>query len=413
LARITVLGAGVCGLAAGMLLARDRHDVVVLERDAARVPESPGEAWERWDRAGVAQFQQPHYLQPRARHVLDAELPDVRDALTTAGALRFDTLATAPPSLPRFEGQADDERFVTITARRPTLEQVFARAAAAEPRLEIRRGVAVSALVTRTHSGVPHVVGVRTESGEELRADLVVDAMGRRSPLPRWLETVTLFGSSADRPLTQLRHADRWTAVVAACPLHAHWLDGERMTDVLPMAGILDRHRRLVVDGRPVITGLAVVADAWACTNPSLGRGIALGLLHTARLRDVARTELEDPQTFALAWDRTTESELTPWYRATVAIDRARLAEIEAIRTGAERPRTSDPPAVLGAALVRAMAHDPDIFRAFMEIAGCLTLPGVLFARPGLAERVLEVAGHHESAPPPGPTRDELLRLIA
>src|SRR6185436_906247 len=34
---------------------------------------------------------------------------------------------------------------------------------------------------------IPHVVGIRTEAGEELRADLVVDATGRRSPLPRWL----------------------------------------------------------------------------------------------------------------------------------------------------------------------------------------------------------------------------------
>jgi len=162
-----------------------------------------------------------------------------------------------------------------------------------------------------------------------------------------------------------------------------------------------------------VVTGLAVVADAWACTNPSLGRGVALGLLHAARLRDVARTELDDPQRFAVAWDHTTESELTPWYRATIAVDRARLAEIDAIRTTSERPRPSEPPAVLGAALVRAAPHDAEIFRAFMEIVGCLTLPGVVLSRPGFAERVLEVAGRHEVAPPPGPTRDELLRLIA
>jgi hypothetical protein len=32
------------------------------------------------------------------------------------------------------------------------------------------------------------VSGVRTEAGEVLGADLVVDAMGRRSLLPRWLE---------------------------------------------------------------------------------------------------------------------------------------------------------------------------------------------------------------------------------
>ena len=112
-------------------------------------------------------------------------LPDVRDALLAAGALRFDTLEAAPPTLPRFERRAGDEQFATITARRPTIEQVFARAA--EARMEVRRGVAVAGLETRDRAGVPEVIGVRTESGDTVPADLVVDAMGRRSPLPQWL----------------------------------------------------------------------------------------------------------------------------------------------------------------------------------------------------------------------------------
>jgi 2-polyprenyl-6-methoxyphenol hydroxylase-like FAD-dependent oxidoreductase len=59
--------------------------------------------------------------------------------------------------------------------------------AEAEPRVDVRRGVAVRGLTTRGAHGVPHVDGVRTESGDELRADLVVDATGRRSPLPEWV----------------------------------------------------------------------------------------------------------------------------------------------------------------------------------------------------------------------------------
>ena len=43
----------------------------------------------------------------------------------------------------------------------------------------------------------------------------------------------------------------------------------------------------------------------------------------------------------------------------------------------------------------------------------CLTLPSALFARPGFADRVLEVARQSDTPPPSGPTRDELLRLIA
>ena len=75
-----------------------------------------------------------------------------------------------------------------------------------------------------------------------------------------------------------------------ACPLHAHWLDGEPITHIMPMGGLIDRYRRYNgTAGRLVSLG-----DAWACTNPSLGRGISLGLAHAALLRGVLR-EHDDP----------------------------------------------------------------------------------------------------------------------
>jgi hypothetical protein len=184
------------------------------------------------------------------------------------------------------------------------------------------------------------------------------------------------------------------------------------MTDVLTMGGVIDRYRRLVVDGQPVATGIAVVADAWACTNPSLARGLALGLDHTARLRDVVASDLDDPVGFAEAWDASTEAEFTPWYRATVAVDRARLAEIDALRAGLEPPRPDDPGGRARAGFPVAMQHDPDLFRAFMEIVGCLTLPGDILTRPGVAERILELA-QADAPPSPGPKRAELLELVS
>ncbi|MEI4884218.1 NAD(P)/FAD-dependent oxidoreductase, partial [Klebsiella pneumoniae] len=58
--------------------------------------------------------------------------------------------------------------------------------------LTVRRGAAVTGLVTGSSArpGVPHVSGVRAGDGQEFRADLVVDATGRRSTLPRLLEAI-------------------------------------------------------------------------------------------------------------------------------------------------------------------------------------------------------------------------------
>lgn len=124
------------------------------------------------------------------------------------------------------------------------------------------------------------------------------------------------------------------------------------------------------------------------------------------------RAHGEDPQEFSRAWDAVTEEEFTPWYRATVAVDRARLAEIEALRNGAELPQPADPAAAVRARFPRAAARDADLFRALMEIVGCMSLPAEVFARPGLIDRVLELTDPTEAPEPPCPTRPALLELL-
>ena len=111
-------------------------------------------------------------------------------------------------------------------------------------------------------------------------------------------------------------------------------------------------------------------------------------------------------------WDTVTEVELTPWYRATVAEDRARRAALEADRAGAAPPPPPGGDAGVLAGLPRAAIADADLFRAFLSIRSCLTLPEEVLARPGLAERVRELS--REAGPPPrlGPDRAQLLALL-
>ena len=65
MAELLVLGGGIAGLSTGMLLARDGHRVVLLERDAQPAPTSLDEVTASWNRPGVTQFHLPHYFQPR------------------------------------------------------------------------------------------------------------------------------------------------------------------------------------------------------------------------------------------------------------------------------------------------------------------------------------------------------------
>jgi 2-polyprenyl-6-methoxyphenol hydroxylase-like FAD-dependent oxidoreductase len=467
--KIIVLGGGVSGLAAGLLLCRDGHDVTVLERDAAPVPASPEAAWERWGRDGVAQFRQTHYLTPRGRAVLDTELPDVRGGLETAGAPRLNILDMMPPSVGDRAARDGDGRFVTLSVRRSTVEHVLASVAEAEPGLDVRRGALVRGLAVGDGDGVPHVAGIRLETGEELAADLVVDAMGRGSRLPRWLAaagiapmheeaedsgflyysryfrsptgagpefrapllteigtfsvltvpadngvwSVTLYASAGDQALKQLRDPAVWTALLSACPLHAQWLDGEPITGVEAMGGIVDRYRRLVGDDGPVVTGLALLGDAWACTNPSLGRGMTLGLIHAGRLRDVVRSDLGDPLEFAAAWDAVTERELTPGYRETVEEDRGRLGQMTALRAG----REPDPPGESAArrlTLLSVAGTDADAFRAYMANRSCLRLQRELWQDAGVASCIGGPRDRPGRARPPfpGPDREQLLGLM-
>jgi 2-polyprenyl-6-methoxyphenol hydroxylase-like FAD-dependent oxidoreductase len=124
--RVLILGGGVSGLAASLMLAREGHEVTVLERDPQVVPASGEEAWESWSREGVIQFRQAHMLTAGGREVLEDALPDVLEALVAAGAVRFDPLALKPPSASDPAGGEDDGRFVTYNARRPVFERVLA-----------------------------------------------------------------------------------------------------------------------------------------------------------------------------------------------------------------------------------------------------------------------------------------------
>jgi len=468
--RILIIGGGICGLGTALLLARDGHDVTVLERDAGPIPLSADAAWEQWERKGVAQFRQPHNFMPGLRLLLEAELPEIQEALERAGACRFDLLNPLPPFFTDRTPRPIDDKLWTLTARRPVGEWVFAQVAQSARGMTIRRGVGVDGLLTGPSAidGVPHVAGVRTSNGDELRSDLVVDATGRQSRSPQWLRaigarppheeqedcgftyytryfrglqpqrlggaltpigsislltlpgdhdawSVTVFVATGDQPLKNLRHEALWTKAIRACPLHAHWLEGEATTPVLAMSGIADRYRRFVVDGTPVATGFVGVADAWACTNPSAGRGLTVGFLHALRLRDAVRAHGDDPGALVEDFDRHTEADVAPWYHAQIAVDRARFGEMMALREGREPEPPANELARRIGSLMSSMAASPDLFRDALEYVGTVTPVQEILERPEVIARIAaarEATKGRPRPPIPGPNRTQLLELV-
>lgn len=468
MAEILVAGGGICGMAAAMMLADDGHRVTVFERDPQPPPDEPETAFSAWERRGVAQFGLAHWLHARGTQILRDELPAVYDRIVERGGYHFNFVKYLLAMMPDVDVTPDDDRFDLVTARRSTIEWAMALALADHPGVEVRRGTPIAGLTAETDDGrPPRVTGLRLQNGEEVSADLVVDATGRRSPTADWLDeigaiapvehaedsgfayfgryfrsnnggtpaimgpllapygsfsiltlpadndtwAVTLYALSDDKATRRFREPDVFERVVRACPMNAHWLDGEPITEMRSMAGVVDRHREFVVDGEPVATGILSVADAVSCTNPSLGRGITLGLMHVEVLRDCIAAHLDDPHELALAYHDRSEREMTPWHDATVTIDRRRVREMRIYRDGGV-PEPTDEERI-GDVMQAAVLLDPEITRGFGEVFSCISTADEVMARPGFLDRVLAVADQVSGDLPPGPDREQLLELVS
>ena len=454
---MVVVGAGIAGLAAGLLLGPDGHEVTILEQDAAGVPVRGDRdaAWSAWERPGVAQFRGIHLFNARGRNLLRERLPAVLAGLRAAGAGEIHLLGP------------DDDEVVRLTCRRTTYEMVLREAAEAAPGVQIVPGAAVASLLGRTRDGQVHVTGVRLASGREVAADLVVDASGRRSRLGPWLqalgapppevastppltvgytrwyrlhrpETAPLaradlgyaaavlapadrgwfcvtFGCLASDPaLRGLRREAAFDAAAAAVPVLAPWVDPDRVA-VEPGVRVMgDTPNRMA---RSAVPGVVAVGDSAMVTNPGYGRGVGLALVHAAGLADLLAAGVDDPAKVAAALDDVTRSELEPWYHAAARSDAVR--DVIGRRALAGEPPGDEPPVRFARALPLAVEHDPVVRRTFHRWFQLLE-PATVLDGEGIRDRVERVAAEVEGAsatagapPSSGPDHPTLARLVA
>lgn len=439
--RILILGAGLTGLTCGVLLARDGHQVTIIERDPLPPQVETGDAWENWERPGVSQFRQPHLMLPRWHAEISRELPELLDRLERIGAPRTNLLHLRGDAVTG-GWQPGDERFETVAVRRPVLESVLARLAGEQSRLTVRRGVRATGLILDRAPSIPQCQGIVTTAGV-VRADLVIDATGRRTPVPTWLRAhgvpgpveeradsgfvyysryfhhpgrpprgdryvlshhpswsvltlpgdrrtscVVLLTSDRDRQARSLRHERIWTAVVRCLPNTAAWVqDAHPLTTVMPIAGIEDIRRSYLRTDEPIATDILAIGDSAIATNPALGRGATIGVLQSAALRDLLAKPVGDGRELARELELETATSAGAWAENSIRFTRNRLAEIDADIAGVAY-QSDDPTWAMTTALLRGADHDPVLARASSSIGGMLRLPHEVFGDPSLTKRV-------------------------
>jgi 2-polyprenyl-6-methoxyphenol hydroxylase-like FAD-dependent oxidoreductase len=463
---VAVLGAGVTGLATALALGRAGHAVTLIERDDLTV----GEALDApdWRRQGIPHFLQAHSFTSRGRSELRALFPDVYLALLEAGARDVDLR-------PKLRGplRPEDEELQILGVRRALIEWALRGAVLREPGITVRSGVQVVGLDGRL-GDVPRVTGVQTSDGP-VRADLVVDAMGRRSPVPGWIEALggqpmseassdcgviyytryyrvregaslpdgpwaptpradlgyglfstfpgdndTFAGLIAippgDGELKVLRHAAAFDAATATMPaLHA-WTNVDTstaFTDVLPM-GSLQNTLRTFVDGRPPTIGLISVGDALCHTDPVFALGLSFGLVEARELTAAIDAHGSDLEAVALEFDAAVREPMVERFANATAVDGLRLRAWQGEAVDIAHRDGGAYPLFAFAAGNAAALVDGDVFRTMIRRNYFLDPLSVLDDDVAMQARIERIFADLRATPRPrpGPSREELIEVM-
>ena len=145
-------------------------------------------------RKGVPQSVQPHVLFAKGYRLLEEFFPGIGAELSIAGAFTIDW-AREFHHFTRggWTASADPSEVVSFTCSRPLLEWAIRRRLSGFSNVRFVEQHRVTGLVC--NPGKTHITGVRLRSiggsnEDELQASLVVDASGRRSFAPQWLENL-------------------------------------------------------------------------------------------------------------------------------------------------------------------------------------------------------------------------------
>ncbi len=188
LERAVVIGGSIAGMLSARVLAEHFTSVTIVETD--KLPAQP-EA-----RKGVPQSVQPHVLFAKGYRILEELFPGIGRELNAAGALTIDWAREFHHFMSGgWSAIADASDIVSFTCSRPLLEWAVRQRLANYLNVQFLEKQRVTGLLL--NSSKTCVTGVRLHTvgnfhEDELPAALVVDASGRRSQAPQWLESLGL-----------------------------------------------------------------------------------------------------------------------------------------------------------------------------------------------------------------------------
>jgi 2-polyprenyl-6-methoxyphenol hydroxylase-like FAD-dependent oxidoreductase len=434
--RAVVLGGGMAGLLAARALADHFTEVIVVDRDDL----GPDVGLRR----GVPQARHTHALLAHGRDLLERLFPGLTDELIGAGTPAGDMLADTYVSFGghRFAQGPSGLRMLSVT--RPALERAVRRRVAALPGVTLLGGRDVVGLVTEPER--PRVRGVRVfdradgSAEEQLGADLVVEATGRGSRLPTWLEGLGLPRPPQDRVEVGVGYTSRRYHIAPAALDGVLGVisgptpdrprggalslveDGEWLLTLMGVLGdhpptddpgmlrfaadlhLPDLHRALagatplnepVTHRHPVSVshrydrmaifpdGLTVVGDAGCCLNPIYGQGMTVAAMQAVTLHDNPHATLRElARSAQAAWILAEGADLSfpgvPGRRTPATRMLARY--VDRVQAGA--------------------ATDPRLGSCFLRVISLVDPPSALL-RPGVL-RLLATAPHRPSHPESG-----------
>ncbi len=427
--RVLVVGAGPSGLILGAALGLREHLVTVVDRDPGPTPDGV------WKRRGVMQFEHAHGFRPQVPRLLREVWPAAYDAWIAHGAEPV-TVETA--------GHAEVP--MGMRSRRSTFERALRAAAQRTPGLEIRTG----------HVDSLRRVGLRVVGavidGDEVEADLVVDASGRSGRVLRrdagidgdcglayvnrgyrltagaepgpllnpllWVGnydgyqvlvflheqghfSVLFVRPTADVGLRSLGHRTAFDAACRTVPALASWTDPDRAiatTDVL-VGGAL----RNVYTPQAGLQNLVSVGDAVSTTTPTAGRGIAMACMQIHALLGLL-DHGADPHELAEPFEMWSRDFIRPWVEDHIVLDNESVRLWQGNDIDLAHPLSS----------TRILDAAPMDDRISPYVGGYLAmteLPATLAPAQPLARAVYQ-SGWRPSFSE-GPSRDELVETIS